>query len=85
MKIVDENFGKCSILVNQIFTLSENPEKNLKYFLFMIISLTENPDAIEKGTSLIIYDMINCIQEKFPQIWTSIDDKIISKYKYIFY
>ena len=78
MKIVDENFGKCSILVNQIFTLSENPEKNLKYFLIMIISLTENPDAIEKGTSLIIYDMINCIQEKFPQIWTSIDDKISS-------
>ena len=51
-------------------------EYNLKYFLFLAISLTENPDAIEKGTSQIIYDIINCLQEKFQYIWPSINDKM---------
>ena len=51
-------------------------EYNLKYFLFLAISLTENPDAIEKGTTQIIYDIINCLQEKFNFIWPSINATI---------
>ena len=58
---VKENFGECSVIVNEINNLSENKELNLKYFLFLIISLTENPDIIEKGTSQILYDIINCL------------------------
>ena len=54
-------------------------EYNLKYFLFLAISLTENPDAIEKGTTQIIYDIINCLQEKFNFIWPSINATIIDK------
>ena len=76
LNIIKENFGKCSIIVGAIQNLSENIELNLKYFLFLLISLTENPDAIEKGKSQIIYDIINCLQEKFQYIWPSIKRKM---------
>ena len=79
LNIIQENFGKCSIIVNEILNLSENIEKNLKYFLFLSISLTENPDLIQKGTSQIIYDIINCLQEKFEYLWPSINNKISNK------
>jgi hypothetical protein len=32
----------------------------------LAISLSENPDIIQKGTSQIVYDFINCLQEKLP-------------------
>ena len=79
LNIVNKNFGKCSIIVNEIKNLSENMEYNLKYFLFLAISLTENPDAIEKGTSQIIYDIINCLQEKFQYLWPLINTTITNK------
>ena len=66
IQIVDDNFGKCSKIVNEIYNLSDDLEFNLKYFLFLAISLTENPDIIQKGTSQIVYDFINCLQEKLP-------------------
>ena len=69
IQIVDENFGKCSRIVEEIHNLSDNIEYNLKYFLFLAISLTENPDIIQKGTSQIVYDLINCLKEKIPSLF----------------
>ena len=76
IQIVDENFGNCSVIVDEIYKLTDNMEYNLKYFLFLAISLAENPDIIEKGTSQIIYDIIHCLEEKFPEIWPTINDAI---------
>ena len=78
IKIVDENFGKCSKIVNEIYNLSDNIEFNLKYFLFLVISLTENFDSIQKGMSIIIFDIINCLQEKFSNILPEINETLIS-------
>ena len=79
LQIIEHNFGKCSIIVNEILNLSENVEFNLKYFLFLVISLTENPDSIEKGKTQIIYDIINCLQEKFQYLWPTINSKLTQK------
>ena len=76
IQIVDENFGQCSKIVNEIHNLSDNIEFNLKYFLFLAISLSENPDIIQKGTSQIVYDVINCLKEKIPNL---ISDSNLSK------
>ena len=78
-KIVDENFGQCSKIVNEIHNLSDNIEFNLKYFLFLIISLTENFGSVQNGMSHIIFDIINCLQEKFPNVWPEINEKLISR------
>ena len=79
LNIVKDNFGKCSIIVDEISNLSENMEFNFKYFLFLAISLTENPDAIEKGMSQIIYDIIYCLQEKFSYLWPYINANLTAK------
>ena len=79
MQIVEENFGKCSVIVDEIYNLSENVEYNFKSILFLVISLTENPDIITKGSTQIIYDIINCLQEKFPNLWSSINSTISEK------
>ena len=76
IQIVDENFRNCSVIIEEIHKLTDNMEYNLKYFLFLAISLAENPDIIEKGTSQIIYDIIHCLEEKFPEIWPTINDAI---------
>ena len=73
---VKENFGQCSVIVEQLSKLSDDREQNLKYFLFMVLSLLENPDAIEEGKSQIIYDIINCLKDKFQDYWPSINSSI---------
>ena len=42
----------------------------------MVLSLLENPDAIEEGKSQIIYDIINCLKDKFQDYWPSINSSI---------
>ena len=76
LEIVNDNFGKCSTIINEIYNLSDNIEYNFKYFLFLLLSLTENPDIIEKGKSQIIYDIINCLLEKFNYLWPTINSSL---------
>jgi hypothetical protein len=74
--IVQENFGECSTIVGEITKLSENFELNLKYLLFLANAISENPDALEKGKSQIVYDILNCLQDKFEEYWPTIQAKL---------
>ena len=66
LDILKEEF-QCSKIYNLIITdlLSNDYELNLKNILFLLNSITNNPDSIEKGKSYIIYDSINCLHEKY--------------------
>ena len=77
LDVVKENFGECSVIIEQISKLSDDPELNLKYFLFMAISLSENPDAIEKGKSQVIFDILNCLKDNFEEYWPQINGTLI--------
>ena len=74
--VVQENFGECSTIVGEITKLSENFELNLKYLLFLANAISENPDALEKGKSQIVYDILNCLQDKFEEYWPKIQAKL---------
>ena len=76
LDVVEENFGECSVIIGELSKLSDDYEQNLKYFLFMIIALSENPDAIEEGKSQIIYDILNCLKDKLEDYWPSINSTI---------
>ena len=78
LNVVKENFGECSVIVEQLSSLSDDKEENLKYFLFMAISLSENPDAIEEGKSQVIFDILNCLKDKFEDYWPSINSTILN-------
>ena len=73
---VKENFGECSVIIGQISKLTEDAGMNLKYILFLVDAITENPDALEKGKSQIVYDILNCLEDKFEEYWPAISDKI---------
>ena len=64
------------MVIGQISKLTENAEMNLKYILFLIDSITENPDAIEKGKSQIVYDILNCLKDKMEDYWPTISAQI---------
>ena len=80
---VKDNFGECSVIIGQISKLTEDAEINLKYILFLVDSITENPDAFEKGKSQIVYDILNCLQDKFEEYWPVISSKIGNQEKSI--
>lgn len=69
LNAVKENFGQCSVVIQQITKLTESAELNLKYILFLINAITENPDAIEKGKTQVVYDILNCLEEKLEEYW----------------
>ena len=74
--IKKEEYDQCGVNKKKFLV---NIDYNFKYFLFLVISLTENPDSIEKGMSQIIYDIIICLQEKFKYLWPSINAILTSK------
>ena len=80
--LIRDNFGQCSVIIGQISRITENAEMSLKYILFLVNAITENPDAIEKAQSQILFDVLHCLQYKVEEYWPMIsadfDDHEIS-------
>jgi len=75
---------QCSKIVEVITSnLSDDIEQNLKYILFLINELTNNPEALEQGKSQIVYDLANCLQEKFNEYWPKIEQYLKEKQNYL--
>ena len=72
---------KCSRLISLITTkqITNDLELNLKYILFLINTLIKSPDIISFGKSIIIYDVINCLLEKFEKYFPIVLEKITGK------
>ena len=73
-----KNELKCSKIVKVITTdiLSDDYEQNLKNFLFFYNSITSNSDSLSRGKSIILYDVMNCLQEKFENYFSIILKKM---------
>ena len=75
---------QCSKIVEVITSnLSDDAEQNLKYILFLINEITNNPDALEEGYNQVIYDLTNCLQEKFDEYWPKIEKYLQEKKSYL--
>ena len=74
--IFQNHLGTCSSIVNKITQLTADPEMNLKRILSIVNSITENPDAIANGKSQVIYDALNCLQDKFADYWQNISEQL---------
>ena len=76
IEIVQNHLGTCPSIVNEISKLSGDPEMNLKHILSLVNSITENPDAIANDKSQVIYDALNCLQDKFEDYWPIIKKQL---------
>ena len=74
---------QCSKILSSIITdiLSDDIEFNLKTILLLFNSLTKIPESIEKGTNMIIYDAMNCLEDRFEDYWGKILTKLNFKPK----
>ena len=79
-----KNQLQCSKIVETITSnLSDDMEQNLKYILFLIDEITNNPDAIERSYNQVVYDLTNCLQEKFDEYWPKIEVYLKEKKSYL--
>ena len=53
LNAVKENFGQCSVVIQQITKLTESAELNLKYILFLVNAI----------------NILNCLEEKLEEYW----------------
>ena len=83
MGTVKEQF-QCSKIVESITTnISDDMEQNLKYILFLIDEITNNPDALNQTYNQVIYDLTNCLQEKFDEYWPKVEKYLKEKKSYL--
>ena len=80
---IKEEF-QCSTIIDMITTnlISKDLSYNLKTVLFFIFSMTSNPDSLSKGSTQILFDIENCLREKFDNFWPIVEKFIKIKELY---
>ena len=63
--------------------ISDNIEENLKYLLFLVNELTNNPESFTKETSEFIIELVECFETKFNEYWPVVEDYLRKKKKYL--
>ena len=72
-----KNNLQCPTLITLIISvensITEDLEENLKYILFLLNELSNNPESFTQETSKIILDLVRCIQYQFDKYWKLIE------------
>ena len=77
---------QCDNLVTFIKStehISDNIDANLKYLLFLINELTNNPESFSKETSEFIIELVECFETRFNEYWPLVEDYLRKKKKYL--
>ena len=84
VQFVQDEF-QCSQIIGIItdHILKDNIEDSIKYVLFLINAITNNPDAIEKGKAKAIYEIMYCLETKLEENWPQIQEKLKNQDKVI--
>lgn len=80
IEMVHDEF-QCSkiitIITEQI--IQGDVGESLKYILFLVNTITTNPDAIMKGKAQAVYDIAYCLKDKIIDNWPEIEAKLKEK------
>ena len=78
---------ECPSLYTLITTvedsITDDLEENIKYILFLLHELSNNPESFTQETSKIILDLVQCIQYQFDKYWPIIEAHLKTKKKYL--
>ena len=79
-----KNHLQCESVINLIISkeVSDDLEENIKYILFLINELSNNPESFKDKTSEIIISLAECIDEKFDEYWPKVQDYLNNTKKY---
>ena len=70
-------------LVIESQAISNDLEENLKYILFLINELSNNPESFKNETSQIFIELVECLQEKFDEYWPKIEEYLKNTKQYL--
>ena len=78
------NILNCVFLKNIVndSKFGKNFEENLKYILFLINELSNNPESFKEGYSNILFDSTICLQENFDYYWEKVENQLKKKENY---
>ena len=75
---------QCPALVSLISNkFGDNLEENLKYLLFLVNELSNNPESFKNETSEFLVDLAECLHDKFDELWTPIETYLKEKKQYL--
>lgn len=76
---------QCSQIITIVTShiLAGNINSSLKYLLFLVNSVTKNPDAIEKTKIKAVYELLYCVEEKLDEYLPTIESNFTNKTKYL--
>ena len=75
---------QCPALVTLITNkYGDNLEENLKYLLFLVNELSNNPESFKNETSEFLVELAECLHDKFDEIWRPIETYLKEKQQYL--
>ena len=75
---------QCPALVSLITKeYGQNLEENLKYLLFLVNELSNNPESFKKETSEFLIELAECLHDKFDEFWSPIETYLKEKQQYL--
>lgn len=84
VEIVQQKF-KCSEIITIITShiIEGDINSSLKYLLFLVNSVTKNPDAIKNAKIKAIYDLLYCVEEKLDEYLPNITSNFANISEYL--
>ena len=76
---------QCDNLQTLVSTnaISKDVEESIKYILLLINELSNNPESFVQNTTEILYDIVECVNDKFDQYWTLIEKNLKETKNYL--
>lgn len=73
---VEDNYGQCSLAIEHITGLTNNPDFNLGYAFNLFGSIVDNRSYIEKSKISMISNILKCLFEKMDSYWSTITTQL---------
>ena len=73
--VVEDNFGKCTVTIDRIAKLTTDTNMNFVVLNLLIQALADNKEFIEKSKLDIIFNLINCLKDKFNEYFPLIEEQ----------
>ena len=75
-----QNYFQCEKIIEIVKEgMTDDVEQNLKYILFLISEITNNPDSLKEGQSEILYNITLCLEENFEEYWDNVQNSLEQK------
>ena len=74
---------QCPAVVSFISNFSDDYEQNLKYLLFLVNELSNNPESFKNETTQFLIDLAECLHDNFDKYWKDVEKYLKEKKSYL--